>query len=282
MSISLIINADDFGLCPGVNFAVRDAHLQGLLTSATLMSNMPYAEQAAEIAGQMPNLGIGVHLNLTEGKPLTMGGNAEILVNADGLFARSANQLAVKSLFSSRFRAAIAAEFEAQIRWLIDKGIQPTHLDSHKHIHSFPGIYPIVCSLAGRYRIPAIRNVFEPRAVSFPPWPAPSKGGRQRAKLLRFMATVNRRQNADFIKTHQLYGVAHTGKIDLAFFETFAENASCGTAELMTHPGYRHGLDECKTRLVEQRVAEQEALCSGLIKQMLNNAGVRLMHYGQL
>ncbi|MGA2094374.1 MAG: ChbG/HpnK family deacetylase, partial [Sedimentisphaerales bacterium] len=67
----LIINADDFGLCRGVNKGIAEAHATGVLTSATLMANMPAAEEAVEIAHKLSNLGVGVHLNLTEGKPLS-------------------------------------------------------------------------------------------------------------------------------------------------------------------------------------------------------------------
>ena len=69
MERKIIINADDFGLCDGVNRAVVQAHTQGILTSTTIMANMPAAPQAIELARQLPTLGVGVHLNLSEGKP---------------------------------------------------------------------------------------------------------------------------------------------------------------------------------------------------------------------
>ncbi len=71
MDRRIIINADDFGLCDGVNEAVAQAHSDGILTSATIMVNMPAAEKAVKIAKKLPSLGIGVHLNLTEGRPIS-------------------------------------------------------------------------------------------------------------------------------------------------------------------------------------------------------------------
>ena len=71
MDKRLVINADDFGLCDGVNRAVAQAHTDGVLTSTTLMANMPAAEEAVKIAKEMPSLGVGIHLNLTEGPPVS-------------------------------------------------------------------------------------------------------------------------------------------------------------------------------------------------------------------
>ena len=65
----LIVNADDFGMTEGVNRAILEAHLRGLVTSTTLLANGAAFASAAEIAGDTPALGVGVHLNLTEGRP---------------------------------------------------------------------------------------------------------------------------------------------------------------------------------------------------------------------
>jgi len=72
MTARMIINADDFGLCEGVNKAVAEAHNNGVLTSATIMANMPGLDEAVEIAKSTPRLGVGVHLNLTEGPSLSL------------------------------------------------------------------------------------------------------------------------------------------------------------------------------------------------------------------
>jgi len=84
MDKRIVINADDFGLCSGVNRAVAQAHTDGVLTSATIMANMPAAAEAVEIARKLPGLGIGVHLNLTEGWPLSQAADIRPILNADG------------------------------------------------------------------------------------------------------------------------------------------------------------------------------------------------------
>jgi len=282
MDRRIVINADDFGLCEGVNKAVLKAYTDGVLTSTTIMVNMPAAEEAVEIAKKLPTLSVGVHLNLTEGKPVSKDACVECLLDADGNFTYSPAKLSVLSIARGKIRGAIAAEFAAQIQWVIDRGLAPTHLDSHKHIHSFPVIFSIVCQLAKRFEIPAIRFTFEPKQLCQRPWPLPSEGGKKRAAKVRAMAKINRFQNPDFLKTDAFFGIAHTGKIDVSFFKALALYSSAQTAEVMTHPGFIDGLDPTETRLVRQRQTELEALCSERTKQYFKDAGIKLVHYGEL
>jgi predicted glycoside hydrolase/deacetylase ChbG (UPF0249 family) len=278
----LIINADDFGLSEGVNKGIVEAHTKGVLTSATIMANMPAAEQAVELAKNLPDLGVGVHLNLTNDKPVSQNQGVKLLLNNEGNFGLSAGKLALASLINGRIRAAIEAELSAQIQWVIERGIKPTHLDSHKHVHAFPLTFQIVCRLAKRFKIPAIRYAYEPKQVCHLPWPVTDEQGRKRASLVRMMARINRWQNRSFFKTNALLGVAHTGKINPAFLRAVVLYNQVATAELMTHPGYSCDLDASKTRLVKQREVELEALCSDKTKQYLKEAGIGLVHYGRL
>jgi predicted glycoside hydrolase/deacetylase ChbG (UPF0249 family) len=282
MEKRLIINADDFGLCEGVNKGIAEAHAKGILTSTTIMVNAPAAEQAAEIAKKLPNLGIGVHLNLTNGKAVCREAIVKLLLGPDGNFGLSPGKLAIASLISGRARAAIETELAAQIQWVLNRGIKPTHLDSHKHFHSFPMIFPIVCRLAKRFSIPAIRYAYEPKQLCRPPWPFTDAQGRKTAALVRTMAKINRWQNRSFFKTNALLGVAHTGKINTNFLRAVSLYNPVATAELLTHPGYTGDLDSSQTRLVRQREIEIEALCSEKTKQCLNDARIKLVHYGQL
>ena len=282
MEKKIIINADDFGLCDGVNRGVVWAHTQGILTSATIMANMPAATQAVELAKQLPTLGVGVHLNLFEGKPLSKDRCIDCLLNTDGEFAYSPSCLSLLSLVKRKIRNAIAAELAAQIQWVIDNGIKPTHLDSHKHIHSFPAIFPIVCELAQNFRIAAIRWPFEPKQVSRKPWPLPAKKGKKRAAIVRTMAIINQKQNPAFLKTQAVSGIAHTGKIDVDFLKAAVMQDFAETLEIITHPGFIDGLDKIKTRLIHERKMELDAFCDKKTKQYFKEAAVKLVHYGQL
>jgi len=282
MERRIVINADDFGLCEGVNKGIVEAHSKGVLTSATLMANMPAAQKAVDLAKHLPKLGVGVHLNLTNGKPLCQDEDVKRLLNAEGDFGLSPGKLAIVSIVTGKVRAAIETELAAQIQWVIDRGIKPTHLDSHKHIHSFPAIFRIVCRLAERFKIPAIRFTYEPKQVCRLPWPVTDEESRRRAAKVRTMARINRWQNRAFFKTDALLGVAHTGNINVNFFRAVSLYNTAATAEVMTHPGYTYDLDATRTRLVKQREVELEALCSEKTKQYFKEAGIKLVHYGQL
>jgi hypothetical protein len=282
MEQRLIINADDFGLCESVNKGIVEAYTKGVLTSTTLMANMPAAEQAVDLAKNLPTLGVGVHLNLTAGKPLCQDNTVKLILDSQGHFALSPDKLALASLITGKVRTAIETELASQIQWLIDKSIKPTHLDSHKHIHSFPAIFPIVCRLAKRFGISAIRYTFEPKQVSQLPWPVTDRESRKRASLVRTMAKINHWQNPLFFKTDALLGVNHVGKINTVFMRAVSLYNTASTAELMTHPGYAYDLDATRTRLVKQREVEIEALCSEKTKQYFKDAGIKLIHYGQL
>jgi predicted glycoside hydrolase/deacetylase ChbG (UPF0249 family) len=282
MERRLIINADDFGLCESVNKGIIETHTKGVLTSTTIMANMPAAQQAVDLAKNLPTLGVGVHLNLTAGKPLCQDNIVKLILDPQGHFALSPGKLALASLITGKVRTAIETELASQIQWLIDKNIKPTHLDSHKHIHSFPTIFPIVCRLAKRFGIPAIRFTYEPKQVCRPPWPATDREGIKRASLIRLMAKINRWQNPAFFKTDALLGVAHVGTINAAFMRAVSLYNTTSTAELMTHPGYTYDLDAGKTRLFKQREIELSTLCDPKTKQYFKDANIKLVNYGQL
>lgn len=276
MAKRLVINADDFGYNHSINEAVRLAGKRGILTSATIAANMLAAAEAVQIAEELPQLGIGVHLNLTDAKPLSGDGAAELLVGSDGCFKYSPFVLAALSTSLHDLRKAIRAEFAAQIQWLVDRGVEPTHLDSHKHIHCFVSIYPIVCELAREFGIGAIRFCYEPPQLCGAPWPLSSAQGRKNAGLVRTMARLNRRQNHSFLKTDVLLGIAHLGKIDANFFKAVSLYNNSAVTEVMTHPSV------VDLNSVAHRKVQFDALCDDRVKQYLADAHIELTHYGQL
>jgi predicted glycoside hydrolase/deacetylase ChbG (UPF0249 family) len=139
-----------------------------------------------------------------------------------------------------------------------------------------------VCELARRFRIAAVRFTFEPKGLSRMPWPLSSTDGRKRARKARRRAKINRIQNSSFLKTNALLGIAHMGKIDVNFFKAVSLYNSAATAEIMTHPGLASGAEPDETKLLHQQKAELEALCSERTRQYFRDAGIKLVHYGQL
>ncbi|MCB5952469.1 carbohydrate deacetylase [Enterococcus sp. BWT-B8] len=149
----VIINSDDFGYSRGVNYGIIDAYQKGVLTSTTLMANMPGFEQAVELKKQLPELGVGVHLTLTCGKPILK--NLQTIVDGDSFkplnFYEQPFMIDEEELYQ---------EWNAQIQKVFAAGITPTHLDSHHHTHTFGGNQKVVVALAQKYELP-VRGNFE-------------------------------------------------------------------------------------------------------------------------
>jgi chitin disaccharide deacetylase len=151
----VVINADDLGLSVDTNHAVLQALECGWVSSATLMANMPGFDEACEMVLQK-GLGdrIGLHLNLTQGMPLSDPIRYRPrLSRPDGTLGLS------RSIWPLRKAEveAIDAEASAQVEALISQGIRPSHMDSHHHIHTIWSVSSILIGVARRYEIPAIR-----------------------------------------------------------------------------------------------------------------------------
>jgi predicted glycoside hydrolase/deacetylase ChbG (UPF0249 family) len=149
------VNADDFGMNAETNLAIVEAFASGAISSTTLMVNMPGFEQACELSRSHNLAGkIGVHLNLTEGPPLTESmKRLSRFCDDRGLFRPRRTIF----LLSREEMVAVEKELAAQVQACIDKGIQPTHLDSHQHIHTEWPIGAAVIHVARRYGIGAVR-----------------------------------------------------------------------------------------------------------------------------
>ena len=155
MSRKIIVNADDFGKSSEVNRAIVEAFDKKIISSSTLMANMPGFEEACELAHSHRLLGkIGVHLNLTEGYPLSDP------IRQCSRFCNEAGMLRSRTTrfrLSKQERLAVETEIAAQLKACLDHGLRPTHLDSHHHVHTEWAIGAAAIAVARRYGIKAIR-----------------------------------------------------------------------------------------------------------------------------
>ena len=274
----VIVNADDLGWSPGVTDGVLLAHRSGIVTSASLTANMPDAERALGLTGAEPALGVGIHLNVCQGRPMSDAGAK--LGDSDGLMRLAGAGLIARCLLRPWLIGAALAEFEAQIRWVLDRGVRPTHLDSHRHIHAFPPLFAGVVRLARRYGIPCVRWPRE--RLPGPGWLRPPRGQARTARLLRVMCALNALTGRSLRPARGTWGIAHTGAIGEAWLIRAAQTAPEGITEIMIHPGLPHDLDHRETRLLDSRQRELEALCSPVVRQAFAEQQVELVHYGHL
>jgi len=133
----LIINADDYGWSVGITDGILHAHNAGVVTSTSLMANQPATDYAITRLRKFPDLGVGVHLNLCDGRPVSPPSDVPSLVRQDGTFYPASEMMSRlrKWQVSSR---DIEREFRAQIQWTELRGVHPTHADSHQHLHLYP------------------------------------------------------------------------------------------------------------------------------------------------
>ena len=146
MARRLIVNADDFGLTPGVSAGILAAHRHGIVTSTTMLVNREVAPDTVARARDA-GLAIGLHVNLTLGRPLTRGAS---LVEEGGAFVRDARRAAARAKASE-----VQTEIEAQIERFERMVKQaPTHLDSHHHVGLHAPVRETLLSIARRLHIP--------------------------------------------------------------------------------------------------------------------------------
>ena len=159
----LILNADDLGMDLQTNDLVFDMMDSGYITSATIMANCPACADAVARHRGYPRCSFGIHLNLTSGRPLTMGHGLESLLRDDGSFAGL--EVLISARRSMALFRAMYTELAAQVERLQSLGLNISHIDSHQHIHNLPALFGIVKFLQKKYGIRRIRpskNLYGP------------------------------------------------------------------------------------------------------------------------
>jgi len=233
MSKSLIVNADDFGLCACVNGGIVEAHRQGALSSATIMANMPGFDQAAALSRDNPRLGVGVHLNLVRGLPLSPAGRVASQLGPDGRFLGSPGRLMRKLAAGRASLAEVETELRAQIEKVLASGLRPSHVDSEKHMHAYPPVFRTAARLARKYGIPGIRSIREMRLSRHPAQSVKavllSLGGARAGGAARA---------AGLVTTDRFYGISNSGRMSAADLRRLIGRAGEGSAEIMIHPGW--------------------------------------------
>ena len=287
----LIVNADDFGLTKRVSEAIVEAHRHGIVTSTTLMANGAAFEAATALSRQMPRLGIGVHLNLSEGIPVSPAPSIPSLLNARGRLHLTPGRLWKAIAMRRVCLADVETELRGQIAKIRRAGIRPTHLDGHKHVHIVPGVSDIVVRLAQEFSVSSVRCPMEepPGLFYMLDRQRVSRSSILKQYLVgRGLSALARRFRQKLAEaglacpTH-FYGISQTGFLDARGILEVLRQLPEGTSELMCHPGYVDvELAKTGTRLLSQREIEAFALRSRLITSFLAGSGIRLVNYKAL
>jgi predicted glycoside hydrolase/deacetylase ChbG (UPF0249 family) len=266
----LVVNADDFGFTPDVNRGIVDAHCRGILTATTLMANGAAFDDAVRLARETPSLDIGCHLVLVGDRSLVTG----------KLYPRSVGQL-LAALARREIRPY--EELAAQVRRILDAGIRPTHLDTHKHTHLAPPVLDAVARVGEEFGIRWVRRPFDFPLNAL-------RGSVPRLKRLTSDALgLLRRRFHRVLERHRCRTTDHFAGFQITGrFRTpeLAQLLAClpdGSTELMCHPGYcGEALRGASTRLKESRERELEALTSVEARAAIERHGIELVGYAGL
>jgi len=286
---NLIVNADDLGWTDGVNRGIVEAFHHGIVTSTSLLANGAAFAGGVAAARSAPGLGVGVHLNLSDGPPIADRELVTSLLNQDGEFAGGPESLLLRRARRGLLLDEVENEWDAQIQKVRDAGIAPTHLDGHKHVHMLPGLFEIALRLAKRHGIGAIRVSLEESSLRA----ALSSGSKRKAGVvmkqgvqargLKLLARDAREQaeHAGISTADYFCGIAQTGELTREGVERFVKSLPEGTTELMCHPGYAdEALQKTPTRLQDSRQTELHILTDSGIRNLVASLGIRLIDYG--
>jgi len=283
----LIINADDFGLTPGVNRAIVEAHTRGIVTSSTLMANGRAFAAAVQMSTASPDLSIGCHVVLIDGEPVLDPSGLSTITDArrfrDGL-----KTFAARALTGRMSAGQIETEAKSQIQKIQSAGIAVSHVDTHKHTHIFPQILRPLLRATRDCGVRALRNPFGPR------FPLRSSQLLARPNLWTRFAEVRVlshfaeqfRHAVDqegFVTPDGTLGIEVTGTLDETLFQAISRSIPDGAWEFVCHPGYNDAdLAAVKTRLRESREIELRVLTLPAAREMLAQEGVQLISYRDL
>lgn len=236
MTLQKIFNADDFGISKGVNAAIVKAHREGILNSASLMINQKYAAEAVKLAKEMPELEMGLHVNLTNEYPAASAQEIPLLVDGQGKLKNGFVNLLLLSFFKPRqLRLQVEIEMRAQIAKYLTTGLPLQHLDSHRHVHMIPQIFKTMRKLQKEFEIPRIRvmneNIFNTLKYNHnKSWLF--DGALIKYVLLRFLCWWNGYKNDVYF-----YTLMYTCKIAKEQFSGVKIPQGYKAVEIMIHPG---------------------------------------------
>lgn len=280
MKKQLVVNADDLGLAESVNRAILDSFRTGIVTSASLMVNGAALDGALDVVRAEPDLDVGLHLALVDAPPLSPPETIPSLLARDGRLVGHYRKLVARLALGRAAYAEIETELQSQFEKILSLGIQPSHVDSHQHVHVWPGLLEVVIRLCKQYGIQYVRCLTEPcftnwsrlsrvllsLPVSFP--------------LRRLSLRAKARVEAAGLRTSDhFFGFVDRSGLTEAVVRRIIESMPPGVGELMCHPGYASPELRASDPRGDNREMDFEALTSSSVKEALERCDVELTTY---
>ena len=307
----VVFHADDFGMNPAVNQGILTTFREGLLTSTSLLANAPAAEAACQQwgaltaefqSGRLPSslrrqqitepeqpFDLGIHLNLTQGSPLTGRHFPDRLLDHQGNFPGVGKLFFQLSRAGATERKLVAAELEAQIEWMCAHGYPPTHLNGHQYVELIPAVSVMIPDFLQRYAIPTVR-VAEERGLFQNLLLRGEVTGWCLSLIKCYYAGAFRRRMRDN-PCHfpdRFFGTSHAGRIDRQLLSQFLEHSrDASLTEIGVHPASPVPAEDLVVNdpwfdpLAGMRPNELHLLCSLKLDEELAKRSLGLGRLGQ-
>ncbi len=246
--MKLIVNADDFGVSPAVNYGILHCFKEGIVTSTTLLVNQEGFEHAVSLHKQY-NIPTGIHLTLTFGKPILK--NSITLADENGNFHK---QTFFWNNVQNYNKEEIKKEFIAQIEKALKNGVKISHLDSHHHVHTSDYIKEIFFEVAKMYNFP-----FRPKREWNNSFSILGKEERLHFNDSFFDKGASLENIKDILNKYE-------GK----------------TLELMCHPSFGDNILKNNSSYFDKRFDELSILTSTELKKFISDNNIYLINYNHL
>jgi len=280
MNVSVICNADDFGITDGASKGIAECFHAGSVTSTTWLANMPASAKAAELAKECPGLGVGLHFNLTLGRPLASRSEVGSLIDESSGSFLTRRGLIRRTILGGLKSIEVARELDAQLAKMNAYGLKPTHIDSHQHVHALPVVFREVARAAKSMGIPIrVPASWPGRKVR----PAVVRGLKEVALQLLCRRSLqyldpNTRVNNGLCSVFDLN--LDSRSINESSYYDLLKVYKEGVVELMVHPAIVDGELRGMTEISQISGVEYDLLRSGCIGNVVEMLGGRLCNYG--
>lgn len=285
MTRRLIINADGLGFTPGVDQGIWETTRFGLVRSTSAVPNFDSTENIGRFATEFPEVSIGIHFNLSVGRPVSPVGRIPSLVNPEnGEFWGS--KLPIRFMTGRIEFDHMLTELDAQVHRLLDLGVSLTHFDGHQNKHLYPPFFAAAIEVAKQHSISRMRC------------PRRRLTGTYSEKVLYYLKNPQRilTHSAGTVLAHhaksngiamadRLISPGYADSSHKSYLDSWLQIAQAlpdGTNEIYCHPGYPDQALRKYASYVEPRLTEVKVLTSNVLKAMFEAYHIKLMSFNDL
>jgi predicted glycoside hydrolase/deacetylase ChbG (UPF0249 family) len=287
----LIVNADGFGFAPGLNRGIEEVVAGGIVRSTSCVVNFSEIEELPAFVSRWPNVSVGVHFNLSVGRPLSDPARVATLVDPEGSFWGA--RLPRRLLSGAVSREHVRRELRAQAQRMVNLGVTPSHWDGHQNKHLYPPFFQEALAVAREF---GIRRMRTPRRYLVP---ARRDGAPRPQALARYYLThphrgithtygyvlsrLTRRRGMQM--ADRLISPAYVGSNEKWVLDTWLhiiEALPEGTSEIYCHPGYVDRALRARATYVHERELEVAALTAAELAAKISSSGVKLASFWDL